>query len=121
MSNFFKSLFLQTFSRTKGNGIVRQVKRAEHKVALKKVSKAVEYAGSTAFVAGGTAALAPLWNGSVAGALAGGTAITTYTNFFKKDALKSIKEAIKQCKALKASEEYQAVLERAARIKNAAN
>jgi len=118
MSNFFKSLFLQTFSRTKGNGIVRQVKRAEHKVALKKVSKAVEYAGSTAFVAGGTAALAPLWNGSISGAIGGGAAITTYNSFFKKDALKSIKEAIKQCKALKASEEYQAIVDRAKRIKS---
>ena len=74
---------------------------------------------NTAFVAGGTATLAPLWNGSVAGALAGGTAITTYTNFFKKDALKSIKEAIKQCKVLKASEEYKAVVDRAKRIKSA--
>ena len=118
MAKFIKSLL----QKPKGNGIARKVRQAEHKVAVEKTKKAGEYISNTATVFGATAAFHGLADTGVplATSFASASGVCSYV-LWKKGAMNGIKEAVKQCKALKASEEYQAVLERAARIKKAAN
>ena len=114
MANFIKSLFCNP----KGNGIVRQVKRAEHKVAVERAKKTGEVFGGSAAIAIATPIGSHFLFGSASAApVAGGLSGYNWFTLCRKGALNNIREAVENCKNLKAGEEYKAIVDRAKRIK----
>lgn len=115
IKNFISNLF----RNPKGNGIVRQVRRAEHKVAVEQAKKATEMAAGSSVAVGGTMIASSLIHGApnqipvLPQVLA-----VNLTTLFGRGARSGIKDAVKNCNSLKASNEYQAILDRATKIKN---
>ena len=114
MANFIKILL----RNPKGNGIVRQVRRAEHEAAVEKVKKAGEVLGGSAAITIATPLGSHFLFGSASAApVAGGVFGYNWFALCRKGALNSIREAVNNCKNLKASEEYKAIVDRAKKIK----
>ena len=122
-----KEGFMTTFIRSllhnpKGNGIARQVKRAEHEIAATKAKKAAFYTTNSAVFGGietfgGLLLLGyvpryvPLTDFAIA------SFFCAWPSFFQKGAMDGIKNAKSKCNTLKASEEYKAIVVRAKRIR----
>lgn len=114
MTNFIKSLI----QNPKGNGIVRQLKQAEHQVAVEKAKKAGYFVANSAILGGITAPFNAMIGNEIAQAFITAPFICSWSSFLKKGAMDGIKNAKNKCNALKASEEYKAILARAKKIKS---